>query len=311
MIQLGKIKKVVIIIFIIFVILIGITIFLIFQKKSSKDKLVFSECQEIKEKKERRLCFDNHYMTKAVLERNINWCKKIKDLEYKDHCFGTLAVDLNDLTICQFIKEALWKSLCYRDLARKNKDKSICENEKNPFLKKKCYALTELAIVLEEKNPKRCLDVPDVSDARNVCIWTFVALKEKDGLKICQEIPPGVDQDRCFSWYYLNQGLQEKNKEFCEKIILEDFKKVCLVFLKEIQEGKLSENYYLDSDKDRIDDLNELGLNTSPFDPDTDKDGLSDGEESFDYFLNPLSKDTDGDGILDKEEVKTKKKLLF
>lgn len=41
------------------------------------------------------------------------------------------------------------------------------------------------------------------------------------------------------------------------------------------------------------------GLSTDPWDPDTDDDGLFDGEEDRAFRTNPLLQDTDGDGLLD------------
>ncbi len=42
---------------------------------------------------------------------------------------------------------------------------------------------------------------------------------------------------------------------------------------------------------------------TDPTNPDTDGDGLSDGDEIFLYGTNPLSRDTDGDGVDDDVEI--------
>ncbi len=60
----------------------------------------------------------------------------------------------------------------------------------------------------------------------------------------------------------------------------------------------------LDSDGDRLPDTRENEIGTNPYDYDTDKDGLSDGEEVLDYGTNPLEKDTDYDYLGDGEEVK-------
>lgn len=60
----------------------------------------------------------------------------------------------------------------------------------------------------------------------------------------------------------------------------------------------------IDSDEDGLSDVEERRLNTNPFDPDTDLDGLLDGEEVFDFFTNPNVQDTDQDGLFDDEEVR-------
>lgn len=59
----------------------------------------------------------------------------------------------------------------------------------------------------------------------------------------------------------------------------------------------------LDSDEDGIPDQIELEIGTDPFDPDTDGDGLEDGQELYEFNTDPLVADTDGDGLSDGDEV--------
>lgn len=58
-----------------------------------------------------------------------------------------------------------------------------------------------------------------------------------------------------------------------------------------------------DSDGDNLRNSDEIRLGTSVIDTDTDNDGLSDGEEVFNYRTNPTDPDTDGDGVSDGDEV--------
>lgn len=46
---------------------------------------------------------------------------------------------------------------------------------------------------------------------------------------------------------------------------------------------------------------------TDPLNPDTDGDGLLDGDEVLTYATNPLKPDTDGDGLTDYDEVRNRK----
>lgn len=62
-----------------------------------------------------------------------------------------------------------------------------------------------------------------------------------------------------------------------------------------------------DKDGDGLTKREEKELGTDPDNPDSDADGLKDGEEVRTYFTNPLNPDTDGDGLNDGEEVRTYK----
>lgn len=59
----------------------------------------------------------------------------------------------------------------------------------------------------------------------------------------------------------------------------------------------------LDDDNDRLINVKEAELGTDPLLPDTDKDGLTDGEEVLVWLTDPLNADTDGDGLSDGDEV--------
>ena len=58
-----------------------------------------------------------------------------------------------------------------------------------------------------------------------------------------------------------------------------------------------------DIDGDGLTDSVEVSLGTSPYNPDTDHDGLLDGAEVNTYGTDPLNPDTDGDGYSDGYEV--------
>lgn len=62
-----------------------------------------------------------------------------------------------------------------------------------------------------------------------------------------------------------------------------------------------------DSDGDGVEDFVEWRALEAPlqvFDPDSDDDGLADGEEVNEYGTDPLGRDTDGDGVDDGAEVR-------
>ena len=58
-----------------------------------------------------------------------------------------------------------------------------------------------------------------------------------------------------------------------------------------------------DKDKDGLIKSEEKVYGTDHKNPDTDGDGVSDGDEVLKYKTNPLKSDTDGDGISDNDEI--------
>lgn len=67
------------------------------------------------------------------------------------------------------------------------------------------------------------------------------------------------------------------------------------------------ENCKSDKDKDGLGKCDEVKIGTDPNNPDTDGDGLNDGEEFLTYKTNPLHVDTDLDGLTDAVEVNSSK----
>lgn len=59
----------------------------------------------------------------------------------------------------------------------------------------------------------------------------------------------------------------------------------------------------LDADGDGLEDAIEFELGTDPADPDTDDDGLTDGDEYYTYATGTRNPDTDGDGVVDGDEI--------
>ena len=68
-----------------------------------------------------------------------------------------------------------------------------------------------------------------------------------------------------------------------------------------------AENCKSDEDNDGLGKCLEKQIGTDPKNPDTDGDGLNDGEEYLTYKTDPLISDTDGDGLGDADEVKVTK----
>ena len=60
----------------------------------------------------------------------------------------------------------------------------------------------------------------------------------------------------------------------------------------------------VDSDGDGLTDDFEIPNHLDPQNPDSDRDGLNDGDELHRYYTGPLNQDSDDDDISDGDEVK-------
>lgn len=76
-----------------------------------------------------------------------------------------------------------------------------------------------------------------------------------------------------------------------------------VTYLHENPGATLPVDAVLHSDNDGLSDEREIELGTDPLNPDTDGDGLSDGEEVDVYNTDPLKPDTDGDLHTDGREI--------
>jgi len=65
----------------------------------------------------------------------------------------------------------------------------------------------------------------------------------------------------------------------------------------------ISESCDSDRDTDGLGKCDEEKVGTHTKNPDTDGDGLSDGDEVLKYYTDPLKADADGDGLSDFEEI--------
>ena len=141
-----------------------------------------------------------------------------------------------------------------------------------------------------------------------MCIWTVAARKGANG---CDLIQGQKDRDRCWSWHYLTEAFKKNNAAICDKAVINDFVAVCKEGVAQQSAHPDDPNivYKMNSDSDRLDDLAELNIGTSPFIVDSDSDGVSDSDEMYVYHTDPTNPDTDGDGRIDGDELKQGKNI--
>ena len=69
-------------------------------------------------------------------------------------------------------------------------------------------------------------------------------------------------------------------------------------------------NPNLDNDNDGLNNYDEFQFGTHPFEPDSDSDGLKDGQEVHQYGTDPVMEDTDQGGMADGYEVSNRSNPL-
>jgi len=77
-----------------------------------------------------------------------------------------------------------------------------------------------------------------------------------------------------------------------------------LLKAEKVWKDNLNQLASVDKDFDNLTDVEEKQSGTDPTSPDTDKDGLLDGDEVQIHKTDPLKADTDGDGIVDGRELR-------
>lgn len=254
-----------------------------------------------KEGKEKELCFDQLKFVEASAEENIKKCLNINNLEIRDDCIKMLAVYRSVISdkLCLSIADRIKRGSCLDWAIIRNRDPKLCEKyfEGEPFEDQECKDRIS-AFELGEKGGKEaiyeCKEIKSL-EYPNLCLWKNFENKFNDN---CDDVP---DEFRpyCVSYYIARDA---NNETECLRIPMEDHKKFCLIKVKAGGWGYIGD---LDSDKDGVTDWNELFMGIDPYNPDTDGDGLLDGEESFETNgTNPKEADSDSDGLSDYDEIK-------
>ncbi|GEM_PF-2226595 len=102
----------------------------------------------------------------------------------------------------------------------------------------------------------------------------------------------GGSVETCADLAMLEQAKQAEDRSVCDSIKDKSRRGQCLELISD------------DTDRDGLTTQEEKKFGTDPHNPDTDGDGLTDGDEVHVYRTNPLKADTDGDGFKDGEEVR-------
>lgn len=178
---------------------------------------------------------------------------------------------------------------CFFNAAQQSRDRSWCDKILGEEKKNLCYGVFKYEKIREDNSVNDCGLLPAqlAESCYNDFFLKFNRLSECDPFS-------GAEKIRCLDFVNSKMALEKRNKNLCSAISNTVIKSDC-----ELQVGSLP----LDSDEDGVDDQTEMIYGLDPFNKDTDRDKLSDGEELNKYKTNPLNPDSDNDGFKDGEEV--------
>ncbi len=339
--EVNKDKKIVVIIFVLIVSIIFIGLFFLFEKLKNKDNLntvdssmVVVEnivdisddldlairensrpevlgkhepisqdsCENMKNDENKKECLRKLNKFKYCNKGDLEACLKYSD--DKNKSIKEVSYINKDETQCALITDHRIWELCISEIAKLKRNELICEIIPSSFEKKECkdrvlaFKIKDKA--LNAKNDKERAQI--IKECEKVTMLEYGPLCHNQILSQidynCDIIEYGYAKDYCLS---TKINYNDVNKSICDNIPLENYKKVCF---KELENPKNYDYGINDSDNDGKSDSGELFYNIDPFNPDTDSDGLFDGDEILKYFSNPSLADTDGDGLNDFEEIK-------
>lgn len=197
--------------------------------------------------------------------------------------------------------------------ARRLSDASLCD-----ALEEKAFVSCVSLVALEEEDPDECQrlsgdDRKSCADGANMRLATGMmdlqlceriyseSLKERCKTNIEREVVRlgkcaefGVDDILCSDADEYRRAVASGDPLSCDRFD-DDIKESCLF--------DMSDALQADEDLDGLSLVQEREHGTDSAAYDTDRDGLSDGEEVNVHKTNPLEKDSDGDGFSDGEEV--------
>ena len=183
-------------------------------------------------------------------------------------CIIHIAVKSKNISLCDYITDTNYRDICYSSVAESKRDINLCNYISNEKEVRECKARTTSFKAIDTLDMDLCLKV-NVSEYQNLCFGYIV---DYYGAYYCNNFDNKELKDKCLSVFFFNIASRLKNQSYCDQIPLQTYKRVCQIRM----ETPSDEWHKIDSDKDGLDDANELFVGTDPFDPDTDDDGIPD-----------------------------------
>ena len=247
-------------------------------------------CENQADQESKKKCFAELAYQNAIISQNPDNCLALVDDYKKDRCLFTVSKMQFNVKYCEFIKEDKTRELCIIETGIVGSDDSVCDEyfSNIPFLRKKCKDKVRVFDIIWNKKDIRLCEKIRLLEYGPLCYSYHLAMGQS-----C-DVLEGNAKEECQGKMIITSA---KTEEDCHKAISEDYKKVCLLMVQNNSDRDI------DSDNDGKSNLEELNYRLDPFNPDTDGDGLMDGEELIKYHSDPKSVDTDIDGLGDYDEI--------
>jgi hypothetical protein len=262
----------------------------------SKDLFVTSDkCQKIASSSQKDFCYARASSSLAAASNNILLCLGISDFGIRQDCIYNQANLDTDPKACNRIASKKLKEACLEMKSLANLDTKFCDIIDNDELYERQECFDRLAAFKAEKSG----DINSCTSIKTLEYNSLCMDKSARQGASCEEITDLRQKELCIS---RREFAKAKSNLDCEKIKTENYRKVCLAAIANID----NKNYKFDDDNDNLNNSLELWISTDPFKSDTDGDGLSDFDEYQNFKTDPTASDTDADGISDSAEIANK-----
>lgn len=199
-----------------------------------------------------------------------------------------------DPSICRAFQKTSDADQCTFTVAAETSEIASCDSISETSLRDSCRGVVTTNRVRSTGTADACLTLVDPV-TRDNCI--AVAVDGGADKTFCAKLS-APETTRCLDRIQLIASATDKKA--CAGITDPQVRIECDYGASQITSESPSS---LDGDHDGLTDVLEKTYGTDPKNPDTDGDGLTDGQEVNTYHTDPVKSDTDGDGYADGAEV--------
>lgn len=225
--------------------------------------------------------------TISQVEQSLETCNNAADPETcRANRIRDAAKATQEIAVCAMLEDEAYEE-CVWVTAQENENPAFCAHLLSEDRRVRCSDDLNIILALKFSDSRFCEKV--VTDQRrHDCAETLLGPVNSE---TC--LPRGYDQAYCQALLVIEQAVEEKDPSFCEELGVENAEYgACLDAIG-----------FADPDTDGMSSSQEQDFGTDETNPDTDGDGLLDGEEVHVWGTDPLNPDTDGDTFLDGQEV--------